>query len=89
MGFDSRKSFELSWLIATPLFLAASAYAVWQIWRHEQMHYLVYGAIPYLAVAALVAYAALCITARLLHADRGWLFGVYMAIPLLLCLVCL
>lgn len=87
LGLQPRKAFEVSWLIAVPLFLAASAQGIYKILGMPEVHHLVFGSLPYILGAGIFAYGALKITAYLFYTNRGWWFGVYMVTPVLLTLL--
>lgn len=82
LGLHPRKAFEISWLIAVPLFLAASAQGVYKIMYMPEVHWLVVGALPYIIGAGIVAYGALKITAHLFYTHKAWWFGLYMIVPI-------
>lgn len=78
LGLRPHKAFEVSWVIAVPLFIAASMQGVYSIWRMPEVHELVYASIPYMVGAGICAYGALKLTAYLFYTGRGWWFGLYM-----------
>lgn len=84
LGLQPRKAFEVSWLIAVPLFLAASMQGAYTIWNMPQVHELLVGSFPYIIGAGFIAYAGLKFTAHLLYTNRAWWFGVYMVLPICL-----
>jgi undecaprenyl pyrophosphate phosphatase UppP len=86
LGMQPRKAFEVSWLIAVPLFFAASMQGIYKIMYMPHAHELVVGFLPYILPAGLLAYIALKITAYLFYTHRAWWFGVYMLLPISLAL---
>lgn len=84
LGLQSRLAFEVSWLIAVLLFMAACMQGIYALGQMHEMHSLLYAAIPYMACATFVAFCALKTTAYLFYTQRGWWFGIYMMLPLLL-----
>ena len=86
LGLQPRKAFEVSWLIAVPLFLAASAQGIYKIAHMPQVYSLVLGSLPYIIGAGILAYGALKITAHLFYTQRAWWFGIYMIVPICLAL---
>jgi len=86
LGFAPRKAFELSWLIAVPLFLAAGVQGLYKIAQLPGTFNIVYASLPYVLIAGIIAYFALKLTAYLFYTNRAWWFGVYIIVPITLTL---
>lgn len=84
LGFSSKKSFGLAWMIQWPLMVGATGVAL--LWGDPIDISLSFSLVATLIGATIFAYGALVIAYKAAINDRFWLFGIYLLIPIALCI---
>ncbi len=85
LGLPSNKAFEVSWLIAFPLMLAAWANSLRLIvFKQQALFLLSWQVLFVMAVAAIASYVLLKWSAQLAYKNEWWRFGIYMLVPIVI-----
>lgn len=77
LGFSTKKSFELSFLIEFPISVAACALGLWKLYAYDAWYLLNSTVLLIMLIASLVGVIGLYSIAYLITLQRLWLFSWY------------
>lgn len=89
LGFNARKSFEITWMIQWPLLLGASGVSIMMLYARPDLASLIsIQLLIIMAVACMVSYYCLGVVYRLALAHHFWWISFYMLLPLFFSYYC-
>jgi undecaprenyl-diphosphatase len=83
LGFSQRKAFEITWLIQTPLIIAACMHSIYLLCKADQIQFFIEPSVLFMTmIATICGLCAFYAAAYMARMGTLWWFSFYMIVPI-------